>query len=637
MADNKNYLGLEALKALITKVVNSLSGKADATSIPTAVSQLTNDSKYQTEEDVSITVSSKVDRNDFLEHKNNSTIHITDLERAAWNGKVDMGQVENKGYVTSSDVESILGTKGYQNQQQVNAAITSAIGDITGFRYEVVASLPPVESGEIGVIYLVSKTREAGNIYDEYILVNTNYELIGSTDIDLSNYVTSDQLTFANIQGDPFDNSALSNGLNNLYQAGEGIDIDSDTHTISWEGVYNYQGLQGTPTDNANLINYLETTYLKQTNYSTDLSKYNNNTAKFVDEDDLTNYATKSYVEDKNYVDNNTLNAKLGEYRTATAQNAIDNTKADVEDVYTKDYVYTKQETESAITQKGYITSSQVDAKLNNYITNTTLEGKGYITSAALDGYATESFVEEKGYQNSTQVNSAIDTKLQSYSTTETINSQLANKQNKLTAGTGINISDNTISTTLTVPTKVSDLENDNQYQTQSQVQSAITAGLSGYATEAFVTSKNYTTMAAVEEKGYQNASQVSSAIASAVSDITSFEYQVVNELPQSGSKGIIYLLSHNHGEQDVYDEYIWIPNSTSGSFEKIGNTDIDLSGYALASELDTLETNALLKSSINDTAEVSANTLWSSNKVNTEIQAIKQDIASISIDGGEI
>lgn len=264
-----------------------------------------------------------------------------------------------------------------------------------------------------------------------------------------------------------------------------------------------------------------------------------------------------SQVEDKGYVDNSTLNAKLGEYRTATAQNAIDNTKADVEDVYTKDYVYTKQETESAITQKGYITSSQVDAKLNNYITNTTLEGKGYITSAALDGYATESFVEEKGYQNSTQVTSAIDTKLQSYSTTETINSQLENKQNKLTAGTGINISNNTISTTLTVPTKVSDLENDNQYQTQSQVQSAITTGLSGYATEAFVTGKNYTTMAAVEEKGYQNASQVSSAIASAVSDITSFEYQVVNELPELGQKGIIYLLSHSHGEQDVYDEYI--------------------------------------------------------------------------------
>ena len=570
MADTKNYSGLETLRALITKVVNSLSKKADVTSVPTAVSQLTNDSKYQ-------------------------------------------------------------------NQEQVTAAIADAIGDITGFRYEIVASLPPVESAEVGVIYLVSKTREAGNVYDEYILVNNYYELIGSTDIDLSNYVTTDQLTFANIQGDPFDNIALSDGLNNLYQAGNGINIESDTHTISWDGVYNYQGLQGVPTDNANLIDYLEETYLKQTNYSTDLSKYDNSTAKFVDETELTNYATKSYVEAKNYIDQSTLTAKLGEYRTATAQNAIDSTKANAEDVYTKDYVYTKQETESAITDKGYITSNQVDTKLNNYVTNTTLEGKGYITNAALDGYATESFVEGKGYQTSTQVNSAIDTKLQSYSTTETINSQLSNKQDKLTAGTGINISDNTISTTLIVPTKVSDLENDNQYQTQSQVQSAITTGLAGYATEAFVTGKNYITMAAVEEKGYQNASQVSSAIASAVSDITSFEYQVVSQLPQSGSKGIIYLLSHSHGEQDVYDEYIWIPNETSGSFEKIGNTDIDLSGYALASELDTLETNALLKSSINDTAEVSANTLWSSNKVNTEIQAIKQDIASISVDGGEI
>lgn len=82
MADNKKYLGLESLRALITKVVTSLSEKADTSSIPTAVSQLANDSKYQTEEDVSITISSKVDKNDFLEHKNNSTIHITDLERA---------------------------------------------------------------------------------------------------------------------------------------------------------------------------------------------------------------------------------------------------------------------------------------------------------------------------------------------------------------------------------------------------------------------------------------------------------------------------------------------------------------------------------------------------------------------------
>lgn len=36
--------------------------------------------------------------------------------------------------------------------------------------------------------------------------------------------------------------------------------------------------------------------------------------------------------------------------------------------------------------------------------------------------------------------------------------------------------------------------------------------------------------------------------------------------------------MAHSHGTGDSYDEYIWLP--TSNKFEKIGNTDIDLSGY---------------------------------------------------------
>lgn len=89
-----------------------------------------------------------------------------------------------------------------------------------------------------------------------------------------------------------------------------------------------------------------------------------------------------------------------------------------------------------------------------------------------------------------------------------------------------------------TVPTKVSELENDSAYQTESQV---------------------------------------STLIADAVGDITGFEYSVVESLPQTGEKGIIYLVSNSHGEQDIYDEYIWVNNA----FEKIGNTQLDLSSYA--------------------------------------------------------
>lgn len=74
----------------------------------------------------------------------------------------------------------------------------------------------------------------------------------------------------------------------------------------------------------------------------------------------------------------------------------------------------------------------------------------------------------------------------------------------------------------------------------------------------------------------------VNTAITNAVGDITSFEFEVVQTLPATGEAGVIYLVAHSHGTGDAYDEYIW----TGSAYEKIGTTDIDLSGYQLSSEL---------------------------------------------------
>lgn len=67
-----------------------------------------------------------------------------------------------------------------------------------------------------------------------------------------------------------------------------------------------------------------------------------------------------------------------------------------------------------------------------------------------------------------------------------------------------------------------------------------------------------------------------------AIGGITSFEFRVVGELPTSGEAGVIYLVAHSHGERDIYDEYIWVTDK----FEKIGNTDVDLSQYAKKADL---------------------------------------------------
>lgn len=75
---------------------------------------------------------------------------------------------------------------GYQTASEVQSAITEAIGDITGFEFQIVEKLPG--TGENGVIYLISNSGTGQNIYDEYIWTGTGFEKIGTTDVDLSNY-----------------------------------------------------------------------------------------------------------------------------------------------------------------------------------------------------------------------------------------------------------------------------------------------------------------------------------------------------------------------------------------------------------------------------------------------------------------
>lgn len=67
-----------------------------------------------------------------------------------------------------------------------------------------------------------------------------------------------------------------------------------------------------------------------------------------------------------------------------------------------------------------------------------------------------------------------------------------------------------------------------------------------------------------------------------AIGNITEFDFQIVTELPTTGVKGVIYLIAHDHGTGDGYDEYIWVTDK----FEKIGNTDMNLSGYVTGTNL---------------------------------------------------
>lgn len=105
--------------------------------------------------------------------------------------------ITGKGYQTSAQVESAIAAKGYQTSAQVQAAIAAA-GHL---EKEIVTAKPADADAADNKIYMVPNgSEEADNIYDEYMKINGKLERIGSTKVDLSNYLQqTDAITDAEI------------------------------------------------------------------------------------------------------------------------------------------------------------------------------------------------------------------------------------------------------------------------------------------------------------------------------------------------------------------------------------------------------------------------------------------------------
>lgn len=177
-----------------------------------------------------------------------------------------------------------------------------------------------------------------------------------------------------------------------------------------------------------------------------------------------------------------------------------------------------------------------------------------------------------------------------------------------------------------TIPTKTSQLTNDSEYQSASEVNTNINGRLN---TLKFDSTKLETNIAdwiyddlrfipelsqsdglvnipspvsfrtafsrglwnAINDNKVVSPNGLNEAINTAVGKITSFEYKIVDSLPATseGKKGVIYLVAHSGStNQNSYDEYIFLPaeGSTAARYEKIGTTDIDLTPYAKKTEI---------------------------------------------------
>ena len=80
--------------------------------------------------------------------------------------------------------------------------VDDLVSTISTLSFQVVTELPTTDI-QTNIIYLVpSTTSSEQNVYDEYIYINSTWEKIGSTAIDLSNYLAKDNTTAYTPTGD---------------------------------------------------------------------------------------------------------------------------------------------------------------------------------------------------------------------------------------------------------------------------------------------------------------------------------------------------------------------------------------------------------------------------------------------------
>ena len=134
------------------------------------------------------------------------------------------------GYATVQYITNLIANYYLKSETYNKTEINSLVSSVNKLEPKLIASINDVT--EEGYIYLLPVDGVDSNFYNEYLLINGVPELIGSfgSDIDLSNYITSGQLTTAlsaYVTSSAF-NTAISNLANTYVAKEEGKSLIED-------------------------------------------------------------------------------------------------------------------------------------------------------------------------------------------------------------------------------------------------------------------------------------------------------------------------------------------------------------------------------------------------------------------------
>lgn len=127
--------------------------------------------------------------------------------------------------------------------------------------------------------------------------------------------------------------------------------------------------------------------------------------------------------------------------------------------------------------------------------------------------------------------------------------------------------------------------------------------------------------------------------ITSLVSQLNTFEIEIVDQLPVTGVSHKLYFVPYQGGDADtMYEEYVWITTTDPDSgestsyFEKIGMTTADLGAYYTSSQVDSLLSDKLDKTTVATDSTAGIVKIYSTTGDNTD-GAMTQSATTTAID----
>ena len=425
-----------------------------------------------------------------------------------------------------------------KSQTYTQAEVNALIAAVKQFRYQSVQSLPTASADTMGIIYLVpSPNPKQQNAKDEYITISAtdqgtttySWEQIGTTTVDLSGYYTSQQT-----------DAAITAALNTaLASYSTTVEMNAAIASAIAAALADYST---TIQVGVMIATALETYYTK-----TEVDAL------------IANFITKSVNDLVNYY------LKSDTYTKAEVQQLIDAVKqfqyvsvAELPtasaDTMNKIYLVPSTNPQTKNVKDEYITIAVTDQGTTTYsweqIGTTTIDLSGYYTSQ--------------------QTDAAISAALADYSTTQQMNAAI----------------------TAALNTALAD------YSTTSQMNAAIATAISAYYTKTEVDAliANFITASVNNLVNYYLKSETynRAEVQQLIDAVKQFTYVSVAELPTASADTMnkIYLVpSTNPQTKNVKDEFITISATDQGtttySWEQIGTTTIDLSGYYTSQQTD--------------------------------------------------